>query len=257
MGVVGFVASCDPTRRSRAHPAIGPTTPRSRRGTRGPQARDQPPRPRRLDCPRPDDQPQLDGAGTSQIAAELHCHPQTVHERIKRFNAEGLDGLGDRPGAGRKPRLTEHKRSQLIALVKQLPPGRLRRQADGSLHADQPDTAPHWTLDALAQAAPPRRSASRCSAARSAAACWPRESAGAGRAPGPSPATRSSPQKDRDRRALHPPAGPCEVTDGRAVVAGHAIRVPRRTDKSGTERTITVNSATLMSGPPLTPRAPP
>ena len=45
-----------------------------------------------------------DGARTSQIAAELHCHPQTVRERIKRFNAEGLDGLGDRPGAGRKPR---------------------------------------------------------------------------------------------------------------------------------------------------------
>jgi transposase len=94
-----------------------------------------------------------DGARTSQIAAELHCHPQTVRERIKRFNAEGLDGLGDRPGAGRKPRLTEHQRSRLIALVKQPPPGRLRRQADGSLHADQPETAPHWTLDTLAQAA--------------------------------------------------------------------------------------------------------
>lgn len=36
-----------------------------------------------------------DGARTSQIAAELYCHPQTVRERIKRFNAEGLDGLGD------------------------------------------------------------------------------------------------------------------------------------------------------------------
>jgi transposase len=94
-----------------------------------------------------------DGARTSQIAAELRCHPQTVRERIKRFNAEGLDGLGDRPGAGRKPRLTEHQRSQLIALVTQPPPGRLRRQADGSLHADQPDAPPHWTLDTLAQAA--------------------------------------------------------------------------------------------------------
>ena len=94
-----------------------------------------------------------DGARTSQIAAELHCHPQTVRERIKRFNAEGLDGLGDRPGAGRKPRLSEHQRSQLIALVTQPPPGRLRRQADGSLHADQPEKAPHWTLDTLAQAA--------------------------------------------------------------------------------------------------------
>ena len=33
-----------------------------------------------------------DGARTSQIAAELHCHPQTVRERIKRFNAEGWTG---------------------------------------------------------------------------------------------------------------------------------------------------------------------
>jgi transposase len=76
-----------------------------------------------------------------------------MRERIQRCNAEGLDGLGDRPGAGRKPRLTEHQRSQLIALVTQPPPGRLRRQADGSRHADQPDEAPHWTLDTLAQAA--------------------------------------------------------------------------------------------------------
>jgi hypothetical protein len=113
-----------------------------------------------------------DGARTSQIAAELHCHPQTVRERIKRFNAEGLDGLGDRPGAGRKPRLTEHQRSQLIALVKQPPPGRLRRQADGSLHADQPETAPHWTLDTSPR--PPRRSRSRSSAVRSAASWGPR-----------------------------------------------------------------------------------
>ena len=151
-----------------------------------------------------------DGARTSQIAAELHCHPQTVRERIKRFNAEGLDGLGDRPGAGRKPRLTEHQRSQLIALVTQPPPGRRRRPAPGGQNAAQPEKAPHWTLDTSPR--PPRRSGSRCSAARSAASCWPRGSAGAGRAPGPSPATRSSPQKDRDRRALHPPAGP---RDGR------------------------------------------
>ena len=34
-----------------------------------------------------------------------------MRERLGRFNAEGLDGLGDRPGAGRKPRLTETERS--------------------------------------------------------------------------------------------------------------------------------------------------
>jgi transposase len=151
-----------------------------------------------------------DGARTSQIAAELHCHPQTVGERIKRFKAVGLDGLGDRPGAGRTPRRTEHERSQRIALVKQPPPGWLGRQADGSLHADQPDAAPHWTLDTLAQAAQALGiQVQRSQVCRSllAEGC-----AGAGHAPGPRPATRSSPQTDRDRRALHPPAGP---RDGR------------------------------------------
>ena len=73
--------------------------------------------------------------------------------KVAAVQRRGLDGLGDRPGAGRKPRLTEHERSQLIALVKQPPPGRLRRQPDGALHANQPDRPPHWTLDALAQAA--------------------------------------------------------------------------------------------------------
>src|SRR5215218_4995144 len=172
MGVVGLVASCDPTRRSRARPAVGPTTPRSRRGTRGPQARCQPPRPWRLDCPRPDDRPQLGPSADQPDRRRTLLPPQTVRERIKRFNAEGLDGLGDRPGAGRKPRLTEHQRSQLIALVEQPPPGRLRRQADGSLHADQPEKAPTgpWTPSPR----PPRRSVSGCSAARSAASCWPR-----------------------------------------------------------------------------------
>ncbi|HSK98974.1 MAG TPA: helix-turn-helix domain-containing protein, partial [Rubrobacteraceae bacterium] len=59
-----------------------------------------------------------DGLRTAQIAEELGCHPQTVRERFHRFNEEeGLDGLGDRPGAGRKPRITEHERSEIIALV--------------------------------------------------------------------------------------------------------------------------------------------
>lgn len=44
-----------------------------------------------------------EGRRTAAIAAELGCHPQTVRERFARFNAEGLDGLGDRPGQGRKP----------------------------------------------------------------------------------------------------------------------------------------------------------
>src|SRR6266496_6131538 len=48
-----------------------------------------------------------DGRRTTQIADQLGCHPQTVRERLHRFNAEGVDGLGDRPGPGRPRRLTE------------------------------------------------------------------------------------------------------------------------------------------------------
>jgi transposase len=94
-----------------------------------------------------------DGARTTQIAAELGCHPQTVRERIWRFDAEGLDGLGDRPGGGRPPRLTEHERSQIIALARSTPPGRLHRKADGTLAAAQEREPAYWTLDALAAAA--------------------------------------------------------------------------------------------------------
>ena len=63
------------------------------------------------------------------------------------------DGLGDRMGAGRKARLTELERSRIVALVSTTPPGRLTRQPDGSLDADDDDAAAHWTLDALVDAA--------------------------------------------------------------------------------------------------------
>lgn len=76
-----------------------------------------------------------DGLRTTAIAAELGCHAQTVRERLVRFNAEGLDGLGDRSGAGRKPRLTETERSTIIALVATPPPGRLVRDGGGVLAA--------------------------------------------------------------------------------------------------------------------------
>src|SRR6478736_3016000 len=57
------------------------------------------------------------GLRATAIAAELGCHPQTVRERLARFNAEGLGGLGDRPGAGRKRRLTETERGRILALA--------------------------------------------------------------------------------------------------------------------------------------------
>lgn len=93
------------------------------------------------------------GRRTTAIAAELGCHPQTVRDRIARFNAEGLDGLGDRPGRGRHPRLTEEERSRVIVLVATDPPGRLVRQADGALAAAAEDEPAQWSLDALTAAA--------------------------------------------------------------------------------------------------------
>ena len=97
-----------------------------------------------------------DGRRTAAIATELGCHPQAVRERLVRFNAEGLDGLGDRPGAGRKPRLTEAERRAVIALVATPPPGRLLRDGGGDLSAQDEERAAHWTLDALAAAAQER-----------------------------------------------------------------------------------------------------
>jgi transposase len=97
-----------------------------------------------------------DGQRTAQIARELGCHCQTVRERLLRFNAEGLDGLGDRPGPGRRPRLTEAERSAIVGLVATQPPGRLLTPAAGTLVAADPDREAHWTLNALAAAAQER-----------------------------------------------------------------------------------------------------
>lgn len=93
------------------------------------------------------------GLRTVKIAEELGCHPKTVRQRLHRFNAEGIDGLGDRPGAGRKPRITEDERSRIIALVSKDPPGRLVTESDGVMRAEDETKAAYWTLDALAEAA--------------------------------------------------------------------------------------------------------
>ena len=93
---------------------------------------------------------------TTAIADQLGCHPQPVRERLARFNAEGLDGLGDRPISGRPRRLSEAERSAIIALARSTPPGRPIRQPGGSLEPDALDPASEpasWTLDALALAA--------------------------------------------------------------------------------------------------------
>jgi transposase len=89
-----------------------------------------------------------DGLRVPAIAQTLGCSQKAVRERLARFAADGLDGLGDRPGAGRKPRISQAQRSQLIALARSTPPGRLARD-----DADGLDGPTVWTLDALTAAA--------------------------------------------------------------------------------------------------------
>jgi transposase len=94
-----------------------------------------------------------DGERVEAIAAALHCSAQTVRRRLHRFDAEGIDGLGDQPRAGRPRRLTAEQDSRLIALARQAPPGRLVTQADGRMVADDEEGAAQWSLDALAATA--------------------------------------------------------------------------------------------------------
>ena len=94
-----------------------------------------------------------DGLAVPAIAARVGCHQNTVRRWLHRFNAAGVDGLGNQPGAGRRRRITEAQRSRIIALARSVPPGRLDRDAAGELSADDEHGPAQWTLDTLAQAA--------------------------------------------------------------------------------------------------------
>src|SRR5260221_11878124 len=70
-----------------------------------------------------------DGKGVETIAKELQCSAQAVRRRLHRFDAEGIEGLGDRPRSGRPSRRTAGERSKLIPLGGKAPPGGVERQA--------------------------------------------------------------------------------------------------------------------------------
>jgi transposase len=94
-----------------------------------------------------------DGLAVPAVAARVGCHENTVRRWLHRFNAAGIDGLGNRPGSGRKRRITEAERSRIIALARSVPPGQLARDATGELSADDERGPAQWTLDTLTQAA--------------------------------------------------------------------------------------------------------
>jgi transposase len=94
-----------------------------------------------------------EGQRVREIAQALSCHPQTVRDRLQAFNERGLEGLGMKPGSGRKPRLSEQERSVILALVKMPPPGKPTYELTGELAAPDPDAESEWTLDTLTAAA--------------------------------------------------------------------------------------------------------
>jgi transposase len=94
-----------------------------------------------------------DGVSVAEVAQRLGCHPKTVYKWLHRFNADGLDGLGDLPRPGLPRRISEHERGRIIQLAGSEPPGRLQQGGEGLLAPDQPEAPAHWTLDTLTEAA--------------------------------------------------------------------------------------------------------
>src|ERR1700751_1602540 len=70
-----------------------------------------------------------DGLAVPAIAARTGRHENTVRRWLHRFNAVGLDGLGNQPGPGRKRRVTGAQRSAIIAMARPLPPRQPGRDA--------------------------------------------------------------------------------------------------------------------------------
>jgi len=130
-----------------------------------------------------------DGLTVPAIAAEVGSHQNTVRRWLHRFNAAGLDGLGDRPGAGRKRRITEAQRSAIIALARSEPPGRLARDAEGSCRLTMSAARRSGPWTPLPR--PPGTPALPWGAARSGGSCGPRRCAGGAPAAGRPAPTRS------------------------------------------------------------------
>ncbi|MGW0760552.1 helix-turn-helix domain-containing protein [Streptomyces sp. NPDC002814] len=95
-----------------------------------------------------------DGLAVPEVAGKLGCSPEKVRRWLHRFNASGIAGRGNRPGAGRKRRITEGERSVLIAPASSDSPGRpVREEASGELAPPIPTWPEQWTLDTLTAAA--------------------------------------------------------------------------------------------------------
>ena len=63
----------------------------------------------------------MEGASRSDAARRAGMDRQTLRDWVHRYNAEGVEGLLDRPRAGRKPRLNQDQLAELDALVETQP----------------------------------------------------------------------------------------------------------------------------------------
>ena len=61
------------------------------------------------------------GKTAPEIAGETGLARRSVQEWVARYNAEGVDGLRDRPGRGRKPILSVEEKQRLVERVEQGP----------------------------------------------------------------------------------------------------------------------------------------
>ena len=64
----------------------------------------------------------LEGASRTAAASAMGMDRQALRDAVHRFNAEGWDGLYDRPRSGRPPKLTPEQRAQLKAKILDGPP---------------------------------------------------------------------------------------------------------------------------------------
>ena len=63
----------------------------------------------------------LEGASRSDAARNAGMDRQTLRDWVHRYNAEGVDGLSDRPRSGRNPRLNEGQLAELDKIVETPP----------------------------------------------------------------------------------------------------------------------------------------
>jgi transposase len=63
----------------------------------------------------------LDGACRSEAAKSAGMERQTLRDWVHRYNAEGVEGLKDRPRTGRKPRLGKTGLTELDEIVETQP----------------------------------------------------------------------------------------------------------------------------------------